>query len=147
MRTVITAWATRAKQSRSYDESRDADYLDALAQILPDDFLETRQIADLTHTLRYLQALSLRIERAEHSPAKDAKKGERLQEPLARLRQMARFDSPTPACAASRREFAALVEEFCVSIFAPELGTAQPVSEQRLAQQWQEVENCCRSVE
>jgi ATP-dependent helicase HrpA len=34
-----------------------------------------------------------------------------------------------------------------VSIFAPELGTAQPVSEQRLAQQWQEVENCCRSVE
>ena len=147
VRTAITAWATRARQSRSYDETREADYLDALAQILPDDFLETRQIADLTHTLRYLQALSLRIERAEHSPAKDAKKGERLQQPLARLRQMARFDSPSPACAASRREFAALVEEFRVSIFAPELGTAQPVSEQRLAQQWQEVENCCRSVE
>ena len=60
---------------------------------------------------------------------------------------MARFDSPSPACAASWREIAVLVEEFCVSISAPELGTAQPVSEQRLAQQWQEVENCCRSVE
>ena len=57
------------------------------------------------------------------------------------------FLCTTAACAASRREFAALVEEFRVSIFAPELGTAQPVSEQRLAQQWQEVENCCRSVE
>ncbi len=147
VRAAITAWATRARQSRSYDETREADYLDALAQILPDDFLETRQAANLVHTLRYLQALGLRIERAEHSPAKDAKKGERLREPLARLRQMARFDSPSPACAQSRREFAALVEEFRVSIFAPELGTAQPVSEQRLAQQWQEVENCCRSVE
>ena len=47
VRTAITAWATRARQSRIYDETREADYLDALAQILPDDFLETRQVADL----------------------------------------------------------------------------------------------------
>jgi ATP-dependent helicase HrpA len=145
--TTITKWASRAKRSRSYDETRYTDYLDTLGQILPEDFLQSRQAEDLAHTLRYLQALSLRIERADHSPLKDTKKAERLQQPLARLRRMARFDSPSPACAARRREYSELVEEFRVSIFAPELGTALPVSDQRLAQKWQEVENDCQSVE
>jgi len=40
-----------------------------------------------------------------------------------------------------------MIEEFRVSIFAPELGTAMPVSEKRLTKLWQEVENQCRRVE
>ncbi len=95
------------------------------------------------HTLRYLRRSACASNMGEHSPAKDAKKGERLQEP-GRLRQMARFDSPS-ACAQSRRELPPW-SRFRVSIFAPELGTAQPVSEQRLARRLAR-SACCRSVE
>ena len=87
------------------------------------------------------------IERAEHAPLKDAKKAERLAKPLARLQQMTHFKSPTMRCQSCQQQYLQLLEEFRVSIFAPELGTAQPVSEQRLLQKWQEVENICRRVE
>jgi ATP-dependent helicase HrpA len=40
-----------------------------------------------------------------------------------------------------------LLDEFRVSLFAPELGTSQPVSEQRLEQKWRQVEEICRRVE
>ena len=39
------------------------------------------------------------------------------------------------------------VEEYRVSIFAPELGTSFPVSEKRLKKKWQEVEDDCLRVE
>ena len=60
---------------------------------------------------------------------------------------MAHFNNPTLPCRVCQQEYLELLEEFRISIFAPELGTAQPVSEQRLLQKWQEVENICRRVE
>ena len=101
----------------------------------------------LQHKPRYLQALALRIERAEHSPLKDRKKAERLVTPVARVHQMTHFNNPTLACLTCQQEYLELLEEFRVSLFAPELGTAQPVSEKRLLQQWQAVENICRRVD
>jgi ATP-dependent helicase HrpA len=40
-----------------------------------------------------------------------------------------------------------MVEEFRVSVFAPEMGTAFPVSEKRLYAQMQQAEDVCRRVE
>ncbi|WP_339136927.1 MAG: DUF3418 domain-containing protein [Candidatus Electrothrix sp. GW3-4] len=40
-----------------------------------------------------------------------------------------------------------MTEQFPVSLFAPEIGTAMPVSEKRLKEQWQQVEESCRRVE
>jgi ATP-dependent helicase HrpA len=40
-----------------------------------------------------------------------------------------------------------MVEEFRVSVFAPEIGTAMPVSEKRLEAQRQKAEEVCRRVE
>ncbi|MCI5124203.1 MAG: DUF3418 domain-containing protein, partial [Candidatus Electrothrix sp. AR5] len=40
-----------------------------------------------------------------------------------------------------------MVEEFRISVFAPEIGTAMPISEKRLKLQWQQVEESCRRVE
>ncbi|MCI5147374.1 MAG: DUF3418 domain-containing protein, partial [Candidatus Electrothrix sp. AR3] len=34
-----------------------------------------------------------------------------------------------------------------VSVFAPEIKTAMPISEKRLKQQWQRVEESCRRME
>ena len=140
-------WKNRAKVSRSFQEARHQQYLDCLQQIVPEQFLHHLRPEHLKHKPRYLQALALRIDRAEHDPLKDGKKAERLLKPLARLQQMSHFTSPTLPCQLCQQEYLELLEEFRVSIFAPELGTAQPVSEQRLTQKWQEVENTCRRVE
>jgi ATP-dependent helicase HrpA len=143
----ITEWAARARTNKNYLESRHNEYLSALAHIIPEDFLQSLRAEQLLHKPRYLQALALRIERAEHSPLKDNKKAERLITPLARLQQLTHFNNPSPPCLLGQQEYRELLEEFRVSIFAPELGTAQPVSEQRLLQKWQEIENVCRNVE
>ncbi|WP_035217055.1 ATP-dependent RNA helicase HrpA [Desulfobulbus elongatus] len=143
----IMAWAARAQADKSYQEKRHNDYITALERIVPADFLRTWNTGDLRHKLRYLQALSFRVERAEHAPGKDDKKAERLRIPEARIAQMARFNNPTPACLTCQQEYRELLEEFRVSLFAPELGTAQPVSEQRLLHKWQAVESVCQRVE
>lgn len=143
----IMAWAARAQADKSYQEKRNDAYMDALEQIVPADFLRTWHAGNLRHKLRYLQALRLRIERAEHAPSKDDKKAERLRIPEAKLALMARFSNPTAACLACQEEYRELLEEFRVSLFAPELGTSQPVSEQRLLRKWQEMETVCLQVE
>jgi len=147
VKNAIMEWAARAKANKNYQQSRHQEYLAALEQIVPEHFLHTLHAEQLRHKPRYLQALALRIERAEHSPLKDDKKAERLRTPLARLQQMTHFNAPTLPCRLCQQEYLDLLEEFRVSIFAPELGTAQPVSEQRLTQKWQEVESVCRRVE
>jgi ATP-dependent helicase HrpA len=144
---TIIDWKNRAKANRSFQEARYQDYLSCLEQIVPQQFLHNLRPEHLKHKPRYLQALALRIERAEHAPLKDSKKAERLLKPLARLEQMAHFTNPSLPCQSCQQEYLELLEEFRVSIFAPELGTAQPISEQRLTLKWQEVENICRRVE
>ena len=114
---------------------------------MPETFLQDMGAGELSHKIRYLQALALRIERAEHSPLKDSKKAQRLQVPLGRLQQLEHYSNPTRPCQQRQQEYRQLIEEFRVSLFAPELGTAQPVSEQRLLLKWQEIEQSCRRVE
>ena len=111
----INDWKTRARANRSFQEHRYQDYVDCLEQILPVAFLHYLRPDELTHKPRYLQALALRIERAEHDPQKDAKKAERLSKPVARLQQMAHFKSPTPSCLRCQLEYLQLLEEFRVS--------------------------------
>ncbi|MGI6655577.1 MAG: ATP-dependent RNA helicase HrpA [Desulfobulbus sp.] len=143
----IHAWAERSKAQRHYQQERHEEYLHELERIAPEQFLRLLRPDELHHRIRYLQALELRIERAEHAPHKDRAKAKRLDTPEARLREMDRFTRPSPPCAACMDEYRELLDEFRVSLFAPELGTAQPVSEQRLQQKWQEVENNCRRIE
>ncbi len=147
VKNKIMEWATRARSNKNYQESRHNEYLAALMGIVPEDFLQSLRAEQLVHKPRYLQALALRIERAEHSPLKDDKKAERLKTPMNRLQQLAHFNNPSPSCRVCQQEYRNLLEEFRVSIFAPELGTAQPVSEQRLLEKWREVEDICRRVE
>ncbi len=147
VKNTIVDWEARARKNKSYEPTRHTDYLGALQQIVPETFLQDMGAGDLSHKIRYLQALALRIERAEHSPLKDSKKAQRLQVPLGRLQQLAHFSNPTRPCQQRQQEYRQLIEEFRVSLFAPELGTAQPVSEQRLLLKWQEIEQSCRRVE
>jgi ATP-dependent helicase HrpA len=94
-----------------------------LARLLPPDLLLTTPHAQLQHLPRYLKAVLLRAERAANHPAKDADKAELIRD----------FDGWEREVPASNREaFRWLFEEYRVSVFAQELGTAQPASVKRL---------------
>ncbi len=94
-----------------------------LDRLLPPDFPAAVPACQLRHVPRFLRALQVRAERCTLSPAKDAEKARRL-EPFLNLESRVLPDQ--------RNHFPWLLEEFRVSLFAPELGTAQPVSAKRL---------------
>ncbi|MEP6668306.1 MAG: ATP-dependent RNA helicase HrpA [Chthoniobacter sp.] len=94
-----------------------------LQRLLPADFLARTPHAQLPHLFRYLRAIQIRAERAEVSPAKDAEKAKQLL-------PFAKWENHVPE--PQREAFRWMLEEFRVSLFAQELGTAQPASAQRL---------------
>ncbi|MEI9865999.1 MAG: DUF3418 domain-containing protein [Limisphaerales bacterium] len=111
-----------------------ADELDAL---LPRKFLEVISFTQLAHLPRYLKALATRMERAKLNPVKDKERAQQLAPYLAALQKL-EANPPKPLEARQRlAEFRWMIEEFKVSLFAQELGTAVPVSPQRLDQHLQ----------
>ncbi len=92
-------------------------------RLVPSDFLERTPHSQLHHLLRYLRAVQIRAERADVNPAKDAEKA-------GLLAPFASWITRVPG--EKQNEFRWMLEEFRVSIFAQELGTAHPVSVQRL---------------
>jgi ATP-dependent helicase HrpA len=99
-----------------------------VAALVPPDFLRATRFAQLAHFPRYLKAMKLRAERAKKNPGKDADRAAQLAPFLAALEKMR-------AAGKSRDEIEPLrwlVEELRVSLFAQELGTAEPVSEVKL---------------
>jgi ATP-dependent helicase HrpA len=94
-----------------------------LQRLVPGDFLARTPHAQLAHLPRYLRAVQVRAERAVVSPAKDMEKAKQLA-------PFAQWESRVPT--SQHEAFRWLLEEFRVSLFAQELGTAQPASAQRL---------------
>jgi ATP-dependent helicase HrpA len=112
--------------------SRPATLAEELASLMPPAFLDGVEYESLRHLPRYLKALTLRAERAANNPVKDAERAKAVapyQAALARLRA-----APPAISEASHRieGFRWLLEEYKVSLFAQELGTAVPVSPKRL---------------
>lgn len=103
--------------------------LDAL---VPSAFLRHIRFEELPALPRYLQALLIRAERAALNPAKDAEKQARVQPYWAALADLRAKAKPGTAAGEAVRRFRWLIEEFKVSCFAQELGTAEPVSPKRL---------------
>ncbi|HEY0944467.1 MAG TPA: ATP-dependent RNA helicase HrpA [Opitutaceae bacterium] len=95
-----------------------------LAALLPPDFVRTTAYPQLQHFPRYLKAMRLRSDRWKQNAVKDAE----------RTRQLAPYVKA--AAEVRAREggdvFRWLVEELRVSVFAQELGTAEPVSTVKL---------------
>ena len=95
-----------------------------LELLLLPDTLQHAELARLEHYPRYLRAAQARLARAINDPRKDASKAE----PFAPVWQafLAKRASLRDQTAARRFHF--LLEELRVSLFAPELKPAQPVS-------------------
>ena len=114
-------------------------WADELEKLLPRRFLAEIPFEQLAHIPRYLKALATRMERAKLNPAKDKERVGLLAPYLAKLNSLR--DNPPKSVEAQRQlaEFRWLVEEYKVSVFAQELGTATPVSPKRLDEQWSKV--------
>jgi ATP-dependent helicase HrpA len=100
-----------------------------LAALLPVDFLRHTPFERVKHLARYLKAMQVRADRWKRDQAKDAQ----------RAGEIAPFAAAVKKPGAAAGEFRWLVEEFRVSLFAQELGTAEPVSAVRLARAMQEI--------
>ncbi len=106
-----------------------------LSSLASSKFLERVSYDRLPHLLRYLKALLIRTERAALNPAKDQERLRQLapyQDALAKLQI---HSSISPQAHHEIEIFRWMIEEFKVSLFAQELGTAMPISPKRLDQQ------------
>ncbi len=108
-----------------------------LAALLPPDFLRTTPFERIAHLPRYLKGLQARAERARRDPAKDAARAAELAPFVAAVKKLSGGRTPSSAKRGEGtpppgEDIRWLVEEFRVSLFAQELGTAEPVSAVRL---------------
>ena len=112
-----------------------------LERLLPAGFLADIEFDQLPHLIRYLRAAVVRADRFRSDRSRDAAKVA-LVVPFAEACQRLRATAAGATVARQSRiqELRWLVEEYRVSIFAQELGTAQRVSVKRLEQQLEAVE-------
>jgi len=103
-----------------------------LEALVPRNFLAVIPYGQLRQIPRYLKALATRMERARLNPVKDQERAHAVAPYLAKLNALA---ASRPKSAETRQrleEFRWMVEEYKVSVFAQELGTAFPISPKRL---------------
>jgi ATP-dependent helicase HrpA len=103
-----------------------------LTALLPARFLEEIPFDRLPHVPRYLKALLTRLERAALNPAKDQERARQIAPYQAAWKQLQATPPRSAEACQAMSEFRWMIEEFKVSLFAQELGTAQPVSAKRL---------------
>lgn len=105
-----------------------------LAALVPPRFLESVPFERLPHLPRYLKALMIRAERAAVNPIKDRERAAQIA-PWVEVWKKLEIQADLSAEGRKlREEFRWMIEEFKVSVFAQELGTATPVSPKRLEQ-------------
>jgi ATP-dependent helicase HrpA len=103
-----------------------------LAALVPPRFPEKLDPVAMGHLPRYLKALLIRAERASLNPAKEQERIRLLAPYADALRQFAAKPPPNDEGRRALADLRWMVEEYKVSLFAQELGTAQPVSPKRL---------------
>ena len=106
-----------------------------LAGLVSARFLERIAYDRVTHLPRYLKALLIRAERAALNPAKNQERLRQLAPYQDALKKLQAQPARSPEAQRQIEAYRWMVEEFKVSIFAQEVGTAIPVSPKRLDQQ------------
>ena len=109
-----------------------ADIRAQLSALLPAGFVTETGAAHLGDLARYLSAISRRLERLPHGLAADRERMQRVAEVQAAYDELRQALSPARAQAQDVRAIARMIQEFRVSLWAQQLGTPRPVSEQRI---------------
>ena len=107
------------------------DQLDHLVYV---GFLENYEPEALRHLPRYLKGIQRRLEKLKEAPTKDQALYLQVKpfwdKYKTRMKALGKFTEPQTL--ENLREYRWMIEEFRVSLFAQELGTAKPVSAKRL---------------
>jgi len=104
------------------------------------DFLRRIPFEQLRHIPRYLKAMLTRVERAGMNPVKDQERARQVAPYAEALQAALGVAGLSEEARRALEEFRWLVEEFRVSLFAQELGTACPVSVKRLDEHWKKLQ-------
>ena len=113
--------------------------LGELEALLPRGFPEAIPFERLPQLPRYLKALLTRAERAALNPLKDRQRAQQAAPYVQALHQLQAVPPKSQALCQCIEDFRWMIEEFKVSLFAQELGTALPVSAKRLDQQLERI--------
>jgi ATP-dependent helicase HrpA len=109
-----------------------ADVHAQLARLLPPGFVTATGVARLADLVRYLTAIGRRLERLAHGVTADRDLMQRVHAVQGAYGDLVSALSPGRAAADDVRDIARMIEELRVSLWAQQLGTARPVSEQRI---------------
>ena len=109
-----------------------ADITEQLDGLLPPGFVTATGAAHLADLARYLTAVTRRLDRLPHAPAADAERMARIHAVRDAYREVLQALSPARALAPEVRDIGRMIEELRVSLWAQQLGTARPISEQRI---------------
>jgi ATP-dependent helicase HrpA len=109
-----------------------ADIRAQLGRLLPTGFVTATGAARLADLTRYLTAIARRLDRLPHAVKADRERMQLVHAMQEAYDQLVQALSPGRATAADVRDIAWLIEELRVSLWAQQLGTARPVSEQRI---------------
>jgi ATP-dependent helicase HrpA len=138
--TLLTAVRQKlaALEAGKWTDTRE-DIAAQLLYLLDQSFLRETPAEWLAQYPRYLKALLHRIERLAGQYPKDQKYTQTLELLTQPLKEVLRERPNLLLLSPEARTYRWMLEEFRVSLFAQSLGTRQAVSQKRLAQQWQTV--------
>ncbi|MFA7386264.1 MAG: ATP-dependent RNA helicase HrpA, partial [Thiohalobacteraceae bacterium] len=108
------------------------DIRDQLDHLIYSGFVLDTPVAQLKHLGRYLKAISKRLDRLQQNPAKDRPLALQIAPHWESCKQRLDGGRGRGAVPESVQHYRWLIEEFRVSLFAQELGTAEKVSAKRL---------------
>jgi len=109
-----------------------ADIRRQIGRLLPKGFVTVTGAGRLTDLTRYLTAIARRLDRLPHSVGADREKMQRVHDVQDALDDLVGALSPGRAAADDIRDIEHQIEELRVSLWAQQLGTPRPVSEQRI---------------
>ncbi len=109
-----------------------ADIRRQLAGLIGPGFVSSTGAAHLVDLTRYLTAIVRRIERLPHALGSDRERMERVAAVQDAYDELLQAISPSRASGPDVVDIARMIQEFRVSLWAQQLGTPRPVSEQRI---------------
>jgi ATP-dependent helicase HrpA len=109
-----------------------ADIRGQLKNLVGPGFVAATGAAHLADLTRYLTAIARRLDRLPQAPAADRERMVRVHAVRDAYEELLAALSETRAAGDDVCDIARLIEEFRVSLWAQQLGTARPVSEQRI---------------
>jgi ATP-dependent helicase HrpA len=113
-----------------------------LQKLVPENFIKLYSTERLCDLMRYVKTIALRAQRGMFDLEKDQAKEKDLKIHTDRLNEL--LNGLTPAVSEEKREkienYFWQIEEYKVSLFAQELGTAMPVSKKRLDTKFKEIQ-------